>query len=237
MSRVIPLIALVVATTLTSCADEPGPTGPRRQVPAFTTYAVTVGPPAILEGFDEWFLVTARAISDLGDAVGSSHGGSSGVRASLWPSGSTVPIDFAGLTTQANAINLTGQIGGWFDPNATLWTPAGGGAYSVTNIGGQLPGAYRSIVFGINDYGQAVGYYNVIPAPAEPLLKCFLWTPSIPNGTTGSAITLPDFGNGCSAYEINAAGYVVGTRTTTTSSCFTFRRRSRRFPVPTSLPS
>lgn len=220
MPRVTRLFALSATVILTSCTDAPVPTAPRGPSPSFTTYAVTVSAPTILEGFAEKIFDLALGINNVGDAVGQSLQ-TGGVRATLWPSGSTIATDFAGQDTEGHDINLAGQVGGWHNPDAILWTPAGA-TYTVANIGAQLLSPFRSVVNAINDYGQVVGVYDVSALGEDT--KCFLWTPSSPNGTTGTVTTLPDLGAGsrCFASDINSTGHVVGSRTTASGDSHAF---------------
>lgn len=82
-----------------------------------------------------------------------------------------------------------------------LATPLLAQRYTVTNLG-TLPGRGSSGAQDINNAGQVVG---------ESQYSAFLWTPSTPNGTTGTMTALNTLGPQQSqAYDINASGQVVG---------------------------
>jgi probable HAF family extracellular repeat protein len=69
---------------------------------------------------------------------------------------------------------------------------------------GHLPGVWGSYALGINSVGQIVGKSHV---------KAFLWTPTSPNGNTGSMVDLGDLPGGfvySYASDINSRGQVVG---------------------------
>src|SRR5207302_10180956 len=95
---------------------------------------------------------------------------------------------------------------------AHLWSPAvpTATAGSMTELG-TLPGGSGSAAFGVNDRGQVVGCsYTNFCYPTNG--SAFLWTPDVPNGTTGSMIdlgTLPG-ASGSEASGINNGGQVVG---------------------------
>ncbi len=81
------------------------------------------------------------------------------------------------------------------------------GPYRVTNLG-TLAGATNSDARGINASGQVVGR-----SETRNGFRAFLWSPSQPNGTTGSMIdlgVLADGYEGSEARSINSAGQIVG---------------------------
>jgi probable HAF family extracellular repeat protein len=121
----------------------------------------------------------------------------------------------------ATGMNSMGQITGFFgDPDeyhAFLWTPTTPNTGSGTFVElGYLPGRTASTsAADINALGQVVGSGRSGEAIATP--HAFLWTPNIPNGSTGSMIDLGDLpgGNDWSvANGINARGQVVGEGST-----------------------
>ena len=87
--------------------------------------------------------------------------------------------------------------------------PAGTGI-TVTDLG--LSGARSdSRAEDIDDQGRIVGSRGPWTGP----LRAFLWTPTSPRATTGSAIDLGDLGGGAAqARGINASAQVVGSSTT-----------------------
>src|SRR5213080_4572230 len=161
----------------------------------------------------------AFGLNETGQVVGSVN--SDGRRAFLWdPSTGTMILISDPLTpgAEAAAINGRGQVvgfgrirGGLVD-HAFLWTPdvPNGTTGSMTDLG-TLPGGSGSAAFGVNDRGQVVGCsYTNFCDPTNG--SAFLWTPDVPNGTTGSMIdlgTLPG-ASGSQASGINNAGEVVG---------------------------
>lgn len=68
------------------------------------------------------------------------------------------PIDYPDATyTQANGINVSGQIVGWGDDDS--------GGHGFLKVGAaytpiDYPGAYYTNAFGINNSGQIVGWYE-----------------------------------------------------------------------------
>lgn len=71
------------------------------------------------------------------------------------------------------------------------------GVYVITDLGSNLPN-------GINSYGQIAGD----SAPGFP--SPFLWTPTTPNATTGTSVTLPQPASGFwSGVDINDYGQIV----------------------------
>ena len=78
--------------------------------------------------------------------------------------------------------------------------------YQITEItSGATNGDWAAV--GLNNTGQVVGWSVVGGVDCA-----FLWTPTSPNGTTGSITLLPSVGSGlgAAAYGINDAGDVVG---------------------------
>ena len=74
---------------------------------------------------------------------------------------------------------------------------------------GTLGGA-QSWAHGINDFGQAVGKSNVPVGTGAD--QAFVWTPTTPNGSTGTMLSIGVLGTGRSseAYAINNAGQIAG---------------------------
>jgi probable HAF family extracellular repeat protein len=115
---------------------------------------------------------------------------------------------------EANAINASGQVTGTSAPteagsHAFVWTPAepNGAVGTMADIG-VLPGDIMSVGTDINEMGQIVGYSNDPEYASRP----FLWTPSAPNGSTGTVVELSyaPGATGGVAEAMNANGWVVG---------------------------
>ncbi len=150
----------------------------------------------------------AEAVNHLNQVVGWAYTADGVARAFLRSPGSTMQDlgTLGGLWSRAEGINGAGQIVGCAaDPDgtgrATLWQ--GGQAYDLGTPAGSFSSA-----FGISDSGEIVGYYW----DANDALRAFRWTPSVPNGTTGSMIPLHP-GPGSAAYAVNSAGQAVGEAT------------------------
>src|SRR5262249_21389125 len=127
----------------------------------------------------------------------------------LWENGVTTDLGMlAGVTSRASAINDAGQIVGQFLPewygtyHTFLWMDG-----AMTDLGES--GAANDI----NQSGQIAGAGNYYYAFAT------LWTPTAPNGTTGSFESLgtlpPDrwemvLGEDSSAIGVNDFGNIVG---------------------------
>jgi probable HAF family extracellular repeat protein len=88
-------------------------------------------------------------------------------------------------------------------------TCAGAPLYTLTHLG-NLPGVKAGeyvFAYGINDLGQVVGS---VEAPDQ---RPFIWSPTTPNGSTGSMVDFPDLPDGHTAYKavaINSSGQVTG---------------------------
>jgi len=101
----------------------------------------------------------------------------------------------------AFAINASGQVVGDSAGLVALWQ--NNATHDVYDLGGS--GGYA---YGINDTGWIAGSMSVTDGP----LHAFLWTPAVPNGTSGSMIDLtPNLSGRSEAFAINSAGQVVGS--------------------------
>jgi probable HAF family extracellular repeat protein len=83
--------------------------------------------------------------------------------------------------------------------------------YTFTDLGDL--GGLDSHAWTLNDRGQVTGHADSSPDSGTRGFHAFLWTPSTPNGTTGSMVdlgTLPGELNSTGG-GINNAGFVVGT--------------------------
>lgn len=79
--------------------------------------------------------------------------------------------------------------------------------FDLGTLGGDVSFSQR-----INAMGQVVGWSSIAGNSAN---HAFLWTPDVPNGTTGSIIDLGHLGASYSiAYGINDVGVVVGASAT-----------------------
>jgi probable HAF family extracellular repeat protein len=116
-------------------------------------------------------------------------------------------------------INASGQVtgysytAGYAAAGAFLWTPTSpNGASGMMHDLGTL-GGIDSIGTGINDSGQVTGFANTSGDAAN---HAFLWTPTTPNGDSGTMHDLETLGGTDSyAQGINAAGQVAGYSQTT----------------------
>jgi probable HAF family extracellular repeat protein len=162
-------------------------------------------------------------INDVGQVIGGSIGG----RAFLWTPNvpnamSGAMIDLGTLpghsSSYAEGINAAGQIAGASidaagKHHAFLWTPNthNGTTGAMIDLGTLPAGTGESRASDINTAGQVVG---LTPAINNPNGHAFLWTPTTPNGTSGSMIDLGDLPGGADysyASAINNAGQVTGT--------------------------
>ena len=156
----------------------------------------------------------SNGINDSGQVVGTS-----------WTTTTTIKKTKWGPVTETNTVE-----------NGFLWTASGGmsnlgsnfTAYAINDSGeilgpnqlwngktwtslGSLPGGSFSSALGLNNYGQVVGQTTNNNSTFE---EGYLWSPSSPNGVSGSMIDLGSFdksGPGfSSAAAINGQGSVTG---------------------------
>jgi probable HAF family extracellular repeat protein len=155
----------------------------------------------------------ATAINSSGQVAGHSDS-SDGDRAYRRTGASNTTINpFRGDWSYAEGINDTGQVvGGASDGNGPsaptlpfMWNGS-----TIVALG-SFSGSDYGYAYGINSAGKAVGYVSA-PNFQE---RAFLWTPTTPNGTTGSRLDLGALGGGYSyAYDINDLDHIVGTAST-----------------------
>jgi probable HAF family extracellular repeat protein len=83
--------------------------------------------------------------------------------------------------------------------------------YAFTDLG--VSGGLDSHAWTLNAGGQVTGHADTSPGSGTRGFHAFLWTPSTPNGTTGSMIDLGTLPGGLNSagYGINSSGAVVGT--------------------------
>jgi|GEM_PF-2380129 len=163
----------------------------------------------------------AISTNEQGQVVGFSETGDGGIHAFLWTPGGTDGVtgnpqmkdlgtleDFSSL---ASGINESGQISGivaHLDANgepteihAVLWTPE----HDIVIL--DALGGFNSGAQGINNSGQVVGAGETLSGD----LHAFLWTPTHPNGTEGSALDLGTLGGSLSfGVALNEGGQVAG---------------------------
>jgi probable HAF family extracellular repeat protein len=211
--RAARLLATALLATVASCSEQTVPTVPQQLRPSFT-YTASASAAVILDAYNSSSYTISYGINDLGVIAGVSDFS----RAVRWETGTaSSPTSIAPLLVSPGGIgrdiNAFGQIAGESGVHAVLWTPDGGGGYTLTNIGSLLPGATFSAAYGINASGQVVGNYF-----DGTVSKCFLWTPTVVNGLTGTAVTLPDLGgNFCVGNDINTTGQIAGSSTVPSS--------------------
>ena len=134
--------------------------------------------------------------------------------------------------TEGYAINDYGQVVG-YDQNegGFLWTPNAPNDTNgnVVRIGDLGPNTRVDKPRAINNAGQIAGSVNVYDVLANCFCDhAFLWTPTRPNGPSGTMVDLgvlsvsPDVLNSSYAYSINSSGQVVGVSTTSTGANHAF---------------
>jgi probable HAF family extracellular repeat protein len=212
VSLLLPLLALT-----SGCTDDPLPSAPKSAArPSATVYAATASAPSVLGTWLGSTYNIAYGINDFGDIAGVSGEDQHAIR---WATGTGVaPSSVVAIGVDprsaavARDINVAGEIVGWVGPHAMLWAPA---ALPI-DIGQQLATwdsrVETSQAHAINGNGTVTGTYDFHNAPDSPLqTRCWLWTPTSPNGTTGNISDLGDLGGGfCYAQDINSAGVVTG---------------------------
>jgi probable HAF family extracellular repeat protein len=115
-------------------------------------------------------------------------------------------LDPGGLS-RAYAINDSGQVSG-------MGTPVGGGAayHALLFSGGSIYdigtlGGNNGYGYAINAGGKVAGMAN----DASGASRAFLWTPTVPNGTSGSMVDIsPSTATNAWSWGINASGQAVG---------------------------
>jgi uncharacterized membrane protein len=213
------LLAISSIVLFAGCTEQtatgPGTAKLKPKGANFTTYIATPSAPVILGAWNSSSYTIAYDINDLGAISGVSDQLNNAVH---WETGtaaapaSTTALLVDGPGKIGRAINAAGQIAGENVTHAGLWTPNGVGGYTLTDIGADplFSLSLLSVAYGVNAGGKVVGNYRV-QVGAVFVDKCFLWTPTSPNATTGSAVELIGLGgNFCVANDINAIGQIAG---------------------------
>ncbi len=121
-------------------------------------------------------------------------------------SGTTATLPASDFTGIAAGINDLGQVVGRREvTTAVIWNPTATRGDYEQPVDLPVNGAGPTIAYGINSSGQVVGYTGSGH-------QSFLWSPSAPNGATGTVVTLPRLPGAAigEAHRINDRGQVAG---------------------------
>lgn len=152
-------------------------------------------------------------INDLGHVSGFSYfAGNVAVRAFLYDGTMHDLGPPGGDNTFGHGINSSGQLVEGLN-RAFLWTPTTPNAATGTMIDLGTLGGAGSYAWGINDSGQVAGNSSTAGGTET---HAFLWTPTTPNGTSGTMHDLGTLGGTLSyALSINDSGQLAGHSETT----------------------
>jgi probable HAF family extracellular repeat protein len=141
----------------------------------------------------------ADVINDSGQVAGTSSSGTF-----LYSGGKVAYLDGLGASGTPSAINDAGEVvGSSYTGTTVAFLYSGGHSYELGSLGGG-----NTEPFGINAVGQIVGVTGTGVTP-------FLWTPTTPNGTTGTMVNLNTLIGSTTftlqeATGINDRGQIVG---------------------------
>jgi probable HAF family extracellular repeat protein len=170
-------------------------------------------------------------INTAGQVTGASHTtGDSATHAFLWnpstPNGTSGTmhdlLTLGGSDSNGSAVNASGQVSGssLTTGNAAyhsfLWKPSTPNGTSGTMHDLLTLGGTESFGGSINSSGQVAGFSNTTGNAAY---HAYLWTPSTPNGTSGTMLDLSTLGGINSySYNVGSGGQVVGASEFETTS-------------------
>jgi probable HAF family extracellular repeat protein len=141
----------------------------------------------------------ADVINDSGQVAGTSSSGTF-----IYSGGSVTYLDGVGASGVPSAMNNAGQVvGSAYTGTTVAFLYSGGHSYELGSLGGG-----NTEPFAINSVGQIVGVTATVVTP-------FLWTPTTPNGVTGTMVNLNTLIGSTTitlqeATGINDRGQIVG---------------------------
>lgn len=155
-------------------------------------------------------------LNDLGQVVGESDAGFGDRRSFLWTEEGGMqdlnPI-FGGHYGQAIYINNLGQIVGHYyttgGQHAFLWSPSEGFLDLGTLANDPTQGG-SSYPRGVNNFGQVIGYSNVITLDGVSQTHAFSWSKDKGMQDLGTLASAYAWNSRAEAIDINEAGEVVG---------------------------
>jgi probable HAF family extracellular repeat protein len=158
-------------------------------------------------------------INDSGQVTGSSSW-TSGLHAFLYDGTMHDLGTLGGEESGGNGINNSGHVtGGSGLAGNAIWHAFlyDGVMHDLGTLGGTLSGGW-----GINDSGQVSGSSETIAGDFTST-RAFLWTPTTPNGATGTMLALGTLGGASSeGFGIDASGHVTGASYTVESAQHAF---------------